>query len=105
FRGQSDPAHHMDECHAIRLLHLELRRRIVDDRVGHDRPFACETHPLHLPDGTTAARWADGPRREVDLAAAPALRSDQVVAALDLPPEPGDGQLSPRSEEHTSELQ
>src|SRR5206468_13117629 len=94
-RGEADPLLHLDDRYDIRLLHLELRRRIVDDRVGHGRPFACETRPLHLPDGTTAARWADGPRREVDLAAAPALRSDQVVAALDLPPEPRDSHLSP----------
>src|SRR3989449_8622708 len=67
----------------------------MDDRVRDDGPFACETNPLHLPDGTAAARGANGPRREVDLAAAPALRSDEIVAALDLPPEPRDGHLSP----------
>src|SRR5439155_23633160 len=45
-RGEADPLLHLDDRHDIRLLHLELRRRIMDDRVGHDRPFACETHPL-----------------------------------------------------------
>src|SRR2546427_11300555 len=87
-RGEPDPLVHLDDCHHVRLLHLELGRRIVDDRVRDDGPFACETNPLHLPDGTAAARGANGPRREVDLAAAPALRSDGIVAAPDPPPEP-----------------
>src|SRR2546422_11487673 len=94
-RGEPDPLVHLDDCHHVRLLHLELGRRIVDDRVRHDRPFAGETNPLHLPDGTAAARRAHGPRREVGLATAPALRSDEIVAALNIPPEPRAGHLSP----------
>src|SRR2546425_13148591 len=94
-RGESDPFVHLDDCHYVWLLHLELGRRIMDDRVRHDRAFALETHSFHLPDGSAAARPADGPRRKVDLSAAPALRADQGVPALGLPPEARDGHISP----------
>src|SRR2546428_698710 len=94
-RGESDPFVHLDDRHHVWLLHLELGRRIMDDRVRHDRAFALETHSFHLPDGSAAARRADGPRRKVDLAAAPALRADQGVPALDLPPEARAGHLNP----------
>src|SRR6267378_3127221 len=37
-RGEPDPLVHLDDRHHVRLLHLELGRRIVDDRVRHDGP-------------------------------------------------------------------
>src|SRR2546425_64314 len=92
---QADALVHLDDRHDVRFLHLELRGRVVDDCVRHDGAFALELHPLHLPDGPAPARRAHGPRRKVDFAAAPALRADQIVAALDLPPETRDCHLSP----------
>src|SRR5213078_1025025 len=50
---------------------------------------------VHLDDRLATADRADGPGGEVDLPAAPALRPDEVVSALDLPPESGDGHLNP----------
>src|SRR5439155_21002616 len=90
-RREPDPHVHLDDRHDVRLLHLELRWRVVNHRVGDDAPLALEMDPLHLANGSATARRAHGPRREVDLAAASALRADQVVAALNLPPEPRDG--------------
>src|SRR2546422_10316706 len=72
-RGESDPFVHLDDRHHVWLLHLELGRRLMGDRVRHDRAFALETHSLHLPDGSAAARPADRPRPKHDLSPASAL--------------------------------
>src|SRR5438094_875914 len=73
----------------------DLGRCVVDDRVRDDGPLAAELETLHLADRLATADRADGPGGEVDLPAAPALRPDEVVSALDLPPESGDGHLNP----------
>src|SRR6266566_2521400 len=86
---------HLDHRHHVGLLHLELGRCVVDDRVRDDGPLATEPETLHLTDRLATADRADGPGREVDLPATPALRPDQVVSALDLPPESGYGHLNP----------
>src|SRR5437879_12804357 len=86
---------HLDDRHHVGLLHLELGRCVVDDRVRDDGPLAAELETLHLADRLATADRADGPGREVDLPAAPALRPDQVVSALHPPPASGDGHLTP----------
>src|SRR3989441_11844610 len=92
---QADPFVHLDDRHDIRFLHLELGGRVMDDRIRDDGALALELHPLHLSDRPAPARRAHGTWRKVDFAATAALRADQVVAALDLPPEPRDRHLSP----------
>src|SRR5437016_2744284 len=94
-RREPDALVHLDDRHHVGLLHLELGRCVVDDRVRDDGPLAAEPETLHLADRLATADRADGPGREVDLPAAPALRPDQVVSALDLAPESGDGHLNP----------
>src|SRR5438477_10284673 len=102
-RRESHALVHLDDRHDVRLLHLELGGGIVDDGVRDHAPLSAQLEPLHLADRLAAADRADRPRREIDLAAAPALRADQVVAALDLAPKAGDGQgQSPRSNRWTT---
>src|SRR5438552_872622 len=94
---------HLDDRHHVRLLHLELGRGIVDDRVGDHAPLPAQLEPLHLADRLAAADRTDGPRREIDLPAVATFRADQVVATLDLAPKAGDGQAqSPRSNRWTT---
>src|SRR5256886_14249310 len=88
-RREPDALVHLDDRHHVGLLHLELGRRVVDDRVRDDGPLAAEPETLHLADRLSTANRADGPGREVDLSATPALRPDQAVSALALPPESG----------------
>src|SRR5256885_14325758 len=92
---EPDALVHLNDRHHVGLLHLELGRCVVDDRVRDDGPLAAEPETLHLADRLATADRADGPGREVDLPATSALGPDQVVSALDLPPESGDGHLNP----------
>src|SRR6267143_6517837 len=96
-RREPNPFLHFDDRHHVRFLHLELRRGVMDDRVGHDLPLPPQPEAIHLAHGLPATDRADSPGRKVNLPAVPAFRAEGVVAARVLPPEPGNRQVSPPS--------
>src|SRR3972149_5849842 len=93
--GQTNPLIHLEDPDDVGLLHLELGRRVVDDGERHKGPFPAEPEAVHLPEALAPAVRADLPRGEVDLPATPALRTDEVVSARGLPPEPRNRPLKP----------
>src|SRR5438132_26497 len=96
-RREPDALVHLDDRHHVGLLHLELGRCVVDDRVRDDGPLAAEPETLHLADRLATTDRADGPWREVAVPAAAALCTDNVVSGLDSPPESGAVDLIRRS--------
>src|SRR6267378_3439763 len=96
-RREPNPFLHFDDRHHVRFLHLELRRGVMDDRVGHDLALSPQPEAIHLAHGLPATDRADSPGRKVHLPAVPAFRADEVVAPRDLAPEPGNRQVSPPS--------
>src|SRR6267143_1419182 len=81
----------IDSIHRLELV------AVVDDRVGHDLALPPQPEAIHLAHGLPATDRADSPGRKVHLPAVPAFRADEVVAARDLAPEPGNRQVSPPS--------
>src|SRR3989304_5065474 len=86
--GEAAAFLHLVDREDVRLHHLVLGGRVVDDRVRHHGPLPVEFDPLHLPHALPPAHRAHGPRREVQRPAGPAPRPAQGVPAPGLPPQP-----------------
>src|SRR3989304_3058513 len=86
--GEAAAFLHLVDREDVRLHHLVLGGRVVDDRVRHHGPLPVEFDPLHLPHALPPAHRAHGPRREVQRPAGPAPRPVQVVPAPAAPTPP-----------------